>query len=311
MLCFLKNEDLNNLHIQYYSDDGQILKEGEIFTDDDNFNWSANAEADLILIEKQDDEGKERNIYLYSDNEMTKVASEGYLSIDGHNISDNGTLLYIADVNAETKAGTLYIKEMGEEAIEIMQNATKSHTISSDGQLVAAVVDEDTLFYQYIGKEAHVVDNVQQYTLGKDNQTIVYTVKTEEPWQYDLYWVRNNSNPIQIAEKISALVEVSGDGSRVAYISNVNEQTRLGDLYLVGNEKNSKYIDSDISISAWASFFRSKLVILNSDGTMVAYLKNYDENYLRGDLFVKQEDEPLLMVDNNVGVNFYFLHEDS
>lgn len=306
MLCLLQNEDQKKLHIQYYSDVGQLLNEREIITYDDNFSWSANAQADLILIEKEDGGDKGPNLYLHSDNKLIKIATQGRLSIDGQNISDNGTLIYIADVNEETKVGTLFIKEMGEEAVVITQNAKKSHTISSDGRLVAAEVADDGLFYQYIGNEAHIVDNVKQYCIGKDNQTLIYSVETGEQWHYDLYWVKNDLAPVQIAQNMSVLLEVSDDGSYVAYLANVNEQTGLGDLYLVGEEKDPELIDSDVSMSAWTSFFMSTLVTLNHDGTAVAYLKNYDENYLRGDLFIKRDGEVPVMIDKDVGVNFYF-----
>ena len=201
----------DQLYLNEYTADGQLVNQDVIEMNDLDFTLEMTQDASILLFTRDlqnagDSDDEDRDdiyiydiyLYIYSSGEMQQAAKNSLLSGRGQNMSDNGTVVYLTDVymddvnmtdsyltfgEKETEAGTLYVKEMGEEPRMVAQQATDTFSISHDGSLIAAkVTDEDhkdNLFYQYAENDANIVEDVFQYLISGDSSTLVYTVRTD------------------------------------------------------------------------------------------------------------------------------------
>lgn len=322
-VIFQLDGKLNELHIREYSPEGKVTDQKVIDFGDTHSVWHVNYDASVIAYKKntragldKDDDGINPyefnwgDIYLYRDGKVEKIAEKAFLSKnDVDSISNDGAIVYLADGNDDTKTGTLFKKEPGEEAEAIIENSTQRFGISDDGALIATIVskkeNEQDLFYQF-GEEANVVENGFQYLISKDSKTLVYTIETDVDLKFDLYRVREHSDPVKIAENITLLLEVSDDGKSIAYMTNLSNDQKSGDLYIVREGQEPELIDTQVSASFWLSGFDLRPVNMYHDGSIIAYLKVHDSNNW-GDLYVKQQGKEPIKVDDDVAVGFGFL----
>ena len=324
-ISYVLDDQLDTLYIREYTPDGQLENEEEIDIGDKVFSDEINIESGIVAIRKdlrsdQEDESDDEDdkayefdwadLYIYSNGTMDKIAEKAFLSNKYQSISNNGSVLYLADSNEETQTGTLYLKEMQGEPKIITENSTYSFAISIDGNLIAAIVKDqnnaDTLFYQYSGFDPNYIAGVDQFEISKDGSTLVYSTYADDGTSEALYCIKEDAEPVLLTDNISFLLEASDDGGTVAYIANYDMNTQTGDLYIAREGEPPEYIDDDIVVSGITAIFGASLVNLSDDGDLIAYLKNYDDNYLRGDLYVKQGDGQPQMVDDLVLSGFDF-----
>lgn len=313
------------LYMREYTETGQIQNEEAITVGDGEYNDEANLNAGMVAIVKNMRSGQEDwsgdeddnpyafnwgDLYIYSDGAMELIAEKTFLSGLGQSIADNGTLVYLAESNSETKTGTLYIKEAGSAPRAIVSNATTRFAISRDGSLVAALtgneIDGYKMFYQYVNGTAGTINDADQFKINNSGNTLFYTVPGEEEWHSQLYRVNENAETELLADEASLLVDVSDDGNTVLYIANYDPDTEAGDLCVLRQGRDAELVDTEVMITYWAAFLGSDTLIMSDDGSTIAYLKNIDTNWLYGDLYVKNMDEPVQLMDDHVSVGFYF-----
>ena len=109
-----------------------------------------------------------------------------------------------------------------------------------------------------------------------------------------------------LADNVSILYEVSDDGKSVAYLGNLADDHESGDLYIAKAGEEPELIDTGVGLTYWTVFSGWDAVNMSNDGSAIAYLKNFDDNRLWGDLYLKQEGEEPQLIDENVSVGFDF-----
>lgn len=305
------------------TDKKELTVAGSVFQE---YNFNAGI-ATFMKNFRSDQEGafddEENNPYDYNwgdiylctaDGETQKIAEKAFCSGMEQSVSDDGTVVYISDCHEETETGDLYMKALNGEPRLIKKNTTNGFAISSDGQLIAAIVkDEDqknTLYYQFQGQDAREIRDVIYFKISQDSSTLVYLANTEEEKRKALYWVTKDSEPVLITENAIGLQEVSRDGKTVAYLANYDDNSRTGDLYVVRAGEDPELIDSGAYVSTATAFWGMTTINMRDDGQYIAYLKNINTDRFYGDLYVAEIGGETQMVDRNVSTGFeFFGHE--
>ena len=310
----------NDLIIREYTQQGDIKEEETVTLRDMYDSWGISNDADTVVTVKNmrsEQEGSDpydfnwADLYLNISGETELIAQKAFLSNDGNCISGNGKVLYLTDCDVETETGTLYVKEMQKDPVAITTESTRRFSISSDGELIAAVTENSdgkkNLFYQYGGSEPYTVQDVFQYLISENRSALVYSVKTDVEWAQELYFVEENSTPVMLADHIAILFEVSADGKSAVYMKNFNPDEYTGDLYLVRVGTEPELIDTGVSIAYLRMFqYGIRAAKINGDGSVVAYLKGYDDETPYADLYVKQVGQEPQKVDEGVNAAFDF-----
>jgi hypothetical protein len=318
-------DSLENLYIREYTEEGQLKSEETIEIGDTEYDDEVNFDAGLIAIVKNMRSGQEDwsgdeednpyefnwgDLYVYTDGEMEFIAEKAFLSGMNQSVSDNGSIVYLAESDPQTKTGTLYMKEPGSAPQAVVSNATTRFAISRDGRLVAALTgteaDGYALFYRFANGTSGTIDNVSQFAISKSGDSLYYTVSHPEEWHDSLYCMGTDTVPSLLDNDMSLLIDVSNDGETVLYMRNYDADTSTGELYWSHQGQAAELIDSGVPVSYEAAFLGGDTIIISDDGSTVAYLKNVNTNWLYGDLCVKSMDEPIQMLDDSVSVNFSF-----
>lgn len=248
-------------------------------------------------------------LYIYEDGTKLKIADNTTLSYLGESVADNGAVLYISEMDEETRQGTLYLKEKDKSAQQIVENATGDFAISNEGKLIAAqrVKPDKTnaLFYQFGDNEPSDVENVKQFKLSEDGSTLYCTVETGNDGLCELYRIKADSEPALVDEEVAWLVECSEDGDAIAYMSNY-ENEYLGDLYIARVSSGIEFVDTGVRYVGMLDWYDT--VNMYRDGSAIAYLKTgYEEVFDTGDLYIKQNGQAARLVDENVIFDFDFI----
>lgn len=321
-IAYLIRDEEDKLFIREYNLEGDVENRIMVNTDVSSMSWNINRNGEIIVFtqnkrtDQEEFEGENvryefdwADIVVYYNGQVEKIAEKAFLSAVGQSISNDGSVLYMADGNEETKTGTLYLKEIGKEPIVITENVQFRFGISDNSELIYARIDnngEDALFYQFSGQEAVIVDNILMGLMSQNSNTLVYLTKTDDIWSNVLYWVDDSSEPKILSDNVSFLFEISDDGKSVAYIANFSEEKQTGDLYIAREGEGIELIDTGVTISRWANFFGESTVNLSNDGNTIAYLKNFDGDRLWGDLYMKQKGEEPQRIDEKVSIGFDF-----
>ncbi len=321
---FYRRFGKGELYISEYTSDGQLKEKDKISIGDKEYSFEMNEYANFIVFTKnsraaqevdfdKDDNPYDFNwadIYIYSNGEMERIAKKAFLSNMKQSISNNGAVLFLADANKQTMSGTLYLKEIGKESVEVTGKSLARFAISNDGSLIATITgnrqNEHSLFYKFSGSNSKTVNNVLNYLISDDSKTLVYGVETSGLWENDLYSVNENNEPVLLAQNVSILLEISEDGKHIAYISNLDKKNHSGDLYIVKEGEEPLLIDTEVGFSYVTNYFNVTSINMYNDGSTIAYLKNFDSNTLRGDLYVKQEGKEPQKIEEEVSVGFGF-----
>ena len=310
----------NDLIIREYTPQGDIKKEETVKLRGMFDWWGISDDANTVVTVKNmrsELEGSDlfdfnwADLYMNIDGETELIAKKAFLSSVDNSISDNGKVLYLADCDAGTETGSLYVKEMHKDPVAITTESTRRFAISSDGELIAAVTEnsesENYLLYQYGDSEPYLVEDVFQFLISENQNALIYSVQTDVEWAQELYFVEENSAPVMLADHIAILFEVSADGKSAVYMKNFNPDEYTGDLYLVRVGTEPELIDTDVSISYLRMFkYGICAAKINDDGSVVAYLKGYNDKIQYADLYVKQAGQEPQKVDEGVNAAFDF-----
>lgn len=301
------------IFIKEYTADGTVIREESL----DNM-WSYNLNSignTMLLLFKQNEEDPVGDIYLYEDGQMEKVAEDGRISSPNHIVSDDGTILYVTDGvrHGEDILWTLYRKEKGRDAEKLVSDCTYEHYLSNDGGLTAAIVMDDNgkkaLFYQYVGEEPVFVEDIVQFEMGMDSNTLYYIAGDKTDWRLPLYRVVEGTEPVIVADNVAAIIDVSKDGKSVAFAANFDRENKESELYIAREGEEIEFVDSGIRMgeNKRGEIVPSK-IILYYDGSAIAYQKGaYDEYGQFRDLYVKEKGKEPKKIDEQIISEFDFL----
>ncbi|MCH5274953.1 MAG: zinc ribbon domain-containing protein [Lachnospiraceae bacterium] len=140
-----------------------------------------------------------------------------------------------------------------------------------------AYTSEGDLFFNLQGDTYEVEDDVSHSTTSADLSVVAYTVWEDRSDTYDLYYITSDLKPVLVEEDVYYSVNVSYDGSYIAYLTDMNRDGTGGDLYLYSTKSNkSTLIDSEVY---------PDYICLSPGGTAVSYLKDY-EGYSDNHLYI-------------------------
>lgn len=320
-IFYTKEEDDNTLYVRKYDDLGKVEKDYTINTDVTSLIIDLNKDGSGFVftqnLRSQQEKSHDGNnpydfnwadICLYYNGRVDKVAEKAFISQNKQSISRDGTVLYLANVDKETETGNLYKKELDSEPVLVTNNANTVFGISDDGSLTYClkyVNGQRALYYQLLGEEPVIVEGVGSAMMSTESNSLVYTVKKENTFLSDLYYVDSNQTSTRLADNASMLIDISEDGGSTAYFS-LNEQTQGVDLYIARIDGKTEHIDENVGLSLIAIELNSWTVRMSDDGKAIAYLKNFDGDMLRGVLYVKQQGEEPCKIDEMVSIGFDF-----
>jgi hypothetical protein len=324
-ICYASEKEPDSLFVAEFDSRARITDEKKLTVEDSVFQ-EYNFDAGVGLFMKNlrsgqtgafDDDSVNPYDYNWGDIYLCtaggtplKIAEKAFCSNTKQSISDDGSVVFIADCNEKTETGDLYLKTLNGESKLLKENVSNRFAISPNGQLVAAVIKESNnrtkMFYQFHGKEAREIDNVIDFEISQDSSTLVYLVNTDNANRKALYSIKGDSQPVLLTDNAICIQEVSEDGRSVAYLANYSEESLTGDLYVVRAEEEPLFIDSGIYLSSVTVNFGATTVNLRNDGQYIAYLKDIHEDRLYGDLYVAKVGEKAKLIEKNVSTGFDF-----
>jgi len=324
-MCYTSKKEPDSLFVVKFDSQARITGKKELTVEDSDFK-DYNFSAGVGLFMKNFRSGQEGafdddsvNPYDYNWGDIyectasgtpQKIAEKAFCSGVGQSISNDGSVVFIANCDEKTKTGDLYLKTANGEPKLLKENASNRFAISPNGQLVAAIVkgenNEAELVYQFYGKEAREVGNVIDFKISQDSGTLVYLANTGDKNRQAIYSMTGDSQPVLLTDNAVFIQEVSEDGKTIAYLANYNEKSLTGDLYVAKAGEEPYYIDTGVFLSSVILNFDTPTINLSSDGLYIAYLKNLHEDRLYGDLYLAKVGDKSQLIEQNVSTGFDF-----
>lgn len=304
--------EADSIFLKAYLDDGALTNE-ETF--DNIWTWDINSLGNIImLLIKQQEDDPVGDIYLYKDGQMEKAVENGQTSLYDHAVSDDGTILYLADSDGEGDdiLWTLYRKERGRDAEKLVTDCTSKTYISNDSGLSAAIVVDDNgkevLFYQYVGEAPVFVEDIVQFEMSEDSNTLYYMVGDRTNWRLPLYKVTKGTEPVLVAENVAVITDVSKDGKSAAFAANFDRENIESEIYIAREGEKTEFVDDGIMTSEFKGKIVHARIILYYDGSAIAYQKGAHDEYGQfTDLYVKEKGKEPRKIDEVVIDEFDFL----
>ncbi len=321
VLCMLSTRS-HTFILKEYTPEGGLLREETIEGGKDFYFLEFNSNWDLILFDmlKNGDEdfdagSRWKDIYIYQEGQMKKAAEKGIVSTYGQSISNDGTIVYISDgvsEELETVTGTLYRKEMDGEAEKLTEDSTKEFAISNDGSLVASILadenNNESFYYQYTGNEPVLVQNIIQFIMDRDGNTLYYTVGDKQNWQLELYRVSEREAPIMVADNAAHILDISADGKSVAYAANYDSEQEQAEIYIAREGEQTEFVDSGFTTFETRGYILTNEAKLYYDGSAIAYQKDRCDKYGQfWGLYIKEQGKEPVKIDDYVLYEFDFL----
>ncbi len=268
--------------------------------------WVINADGSTIVVTKKrsvDDEDV-NDMYLL-ENGTWHLIAEDTTYPDSQHISGTGDVLFVTEYDKYISAGRLYLKRAGGEPELIAEKASAAAQISEDGTMIIFVTTEgegEKLHCMYDGNEIELPDDSVQRLFSRTSNTLVYSSTVDG--QQKLFKVKEGGEPQEIADA-DVIMNISADGSCVAYLSDLNRDKTAGSLYAARDGQEPELVDTLVSYSSFIAFLGTDMMLqMNDDGSVIAYCKKYYASSPTADLYVKQKGEEPVMVDERVALGF-------
>lgn len=140
--------------------------------------------------------------------------------------------------------------------------------------------------------ERPIFDLSDKIVQSRDGKTTYFLEGYDETsLKGTLYVSYNNKDKVQIATDVAQGFGISPDGKSVLYITNMDDQTSSGNLYLYRQGGSPEFI-------AEKSVYRGYM--FSDNGKAIAYLDNYDPSAYTGELYFKPLGGEAVKVDDDV-----------